>query len=404
MTLDDIDLADLDTFVGSVPHDMFDVLRREAPVWFHPASNGVEGFWCIVKHHDVMELSRDYPHASSARGGITLHDMSEEDLEMQRMMMLQMDPPNHTKLRLLVNKGFTPRMVGQLDQHIHDIAKTIVDDIAERGECDFVVDVAAELPLQVIAEMMGVPVEDRHKIFEWSNQMIGSDDPEYSVTREDAIGAATEMFLYSAELAAAKRADPGDDIISALLQAEVDGEKLTDTEFNLFFQLLAVAGNETTRNLISHGMHLLIENPDQRAKLLADRSLLPGTVDEMLRYASPVMYMRRTAQSDFELRGQTISEGDKIALWYIAANRDEEVFDAPHAFDITRSPNDYVAFGGGGPHFCLGANLAKLEIRVMFEELLERVPDIEPAGPVERLRSNFINGIKHMPVEFSKAH
>jgi cholest-4-en-3-one 26-monooxygenase len=194
MTLDDVNLADLDTFVPSVPHDMFDVLRREAPVWYHPATNGVEGFWCIVKHHDLMDLSRDYPHASSARGGITLHDMTEEDLEMQRMMMLQMDPPNHTKLRLLVNKGFTPRMVGRLDQHIRDIAASIVDDIAARGECDFVVDVAAELPLQVIAEMMGVPVEDRHKIFEWSNQMIGSDDPEYSVTREDAIGAATEMF------------------------------------------------------------------------------------------------------------------------------------------------------------------------------------------------------------------
>ena len=401
MTLDDIDLADLDTFVGSVPHDMFDVLRREAPVWYHPASNGVEGFWCIVKHHDVMELSRDYPHASSERGGITLHDMGEAELEMQRMMMLQMDPPKHTKLRLLVNKGFTPRMIGQLDQHIRDIARSIVDEIAARGECDFVVDVAAELPLQVIAEMMGVPHEDRHKIFEWSNQMIGSEDPEYSVARDDAIGAATEMFFYASELAASKRANPGDDIISALLQAEVDGEMLTDTEFNLFFQLLAVAGNETTRNLISHGMHLLIENPDQRAKLLADRSLLPGTVDEMLRYASPVMYMRRTAQSDFELRGQTIREGDKIALWYIAANRDEEVFDDPHAFDITRSPNDYVAFGGGGPHFCLGANLAKLEIRVMFEELLNRLPDIAPAGPVERLRSNFINGIKHMPVEFS---
>jgi cholest-4-en-3-one 26-monooxygenase len=404
MTLDDIDLADLDAFVGSVPHDMFDVLRNEAPVWYHPAAHGVEGFWCIVKHHDVQELSRDYQHASSARGGITLHDMGEAELEMQRQMMLQMDPPNHTKLRLLVNKGFTPRMIGRLDEHIREIARSIVDEIAARGECDFVVDVAAELPLQVIAEMMGVPHEDRHKIFDWSNRMIGSEDPEYSVTREDAIGAGTEMFFYSTELAAAKRANPGDDIISALLQAEVDGEMLTDTEFNLFFQLLAVAGNETTRNLISHGMHLLIQHPDQYAALVADRSLLPGAVDEMLRYASPVMYMRRTAQSDFELRGQTIREGDKIALWYIAANRDEEVFDQPHTFDITRSPNEHVAFGGGGPHFCLGANLAKLEIRVMFEELLDRLPDIGPAGPVERLRSNFINGIKHMPVRFTPAN
>ena len=198
--------------------------------------------------------------------------------------------------------------------------------------------------------------------------------------------------------------NPGDDIVSALLQAEVDGERLTDAEFDLFFLLLAVAGNETTRNLISHGMLCLIEHPEQRGALVADRSLLPSAVEEMLRWASPVMYFRRTAPADFELRGQTIREGDKVALWYISANRDEEVFDDPHRFDVGRTPNEHVAFGGGGPHFCLGANLARLEIRVMFEELLDRLPDIELAGPVERLRSNFINGIKHMPVKFSETH
>jgi cholest-4-en-3-one 26-monooxygenase len=320
---------------------------------------------------------------------------------MQRQMMLIMDPPQHTKLRLLVNKGFTPRMVGRLEEHIRDVTRSIVDDIAKRGECDFVVEVAAELPLQVIAEMMGVPDEDRHKIFDWSNRLIGSEDPEYNVSRDEAIGAATEMFLYSSELAAEKRKRPGDDIISALLQAEVDGHILTDTEFNLFFQLLAVAGNETTRNLISHGMLALIDNPAEREKLMADRSLLPGAIEEMLRCASPVMYMRRTATSDFELRGQKIREGDKVALWYIAANRDEEVFEDPHRFDITRDNANYVAFGGGGPHFCLGANLAKLEIRVMFEALLDRLPDIELAGEPQRLRSNFINGIKHLPVQFT---
>jgi cholest-4-en-3-one 26-monooxygenase len=315
--------------------------------------------------------------------------------------MLMMDPPKHTKLRLLVNKGFTPRMIGRLEEHIRDITKSIVDGVAARGECDFVVEVAAELPLRVIVEMMGVPDEDRHKIFEWSNRLIGSEDPEYNVSRDEAIDAATEMFMYSTELAARKRKDPGDDIISTLLQAEVEGNRLTDIEFNLFFQLLSVAGNETTRNLISNGMHFLFEHPDQRAKLAADRSLLPSAIDEMLRYASPVMYMRRTAMEDFELRGQTIRAGDKIALWYISANRDEEVFVDPHSFDITRSPNEYVAFGGGGPHFCLGANLAKLEIRVMFDEILDRLPDVELAGDVQRLRSNFINGIKHMPVKFT---
>jgi cholest-4-en-3-one 26-monooxygenase len=403
MTLEDVNLADPGNFVAAVPHDMFEVLRREAPVWFHPGTDEVEGFWCIVKYADLVELSRDYGHASSELGGITLHDASAEDLELQRQMMLMMDPPKHTKLRLLVNKGFTPRMISRLEEHIRDVTKSIVDGVAARGECDFVVEVAAELPLQVIVEMMGVPDEDRHKIFEWSNRLIGSEDPEYNVSREEAIGAATEMFMYSTELAAAKRADPGDDIISTLLQAEVEGNRLTDTEFNLFFQLLSVAGNETTRNLISNGMQFLFEHPDQRAKLAADRSLLPGAIDEMLRYASPVMYMRRTAPEDFELRGQKIRAGDKIALWYISANRDEDVFDDPHRFDITRSPNEYVAFGGGGPHFCLGANLAKLEIRVMFEELLDRLPDIEPAGDVQRLRSNFINGIKHMLVRFTPA-
>jgi cholest-4-en-3-one 26-monooxygenase len=403
MTLEDVNLADSGNFVAGVPHEMFDALRRHAPVWFHPGTDEIEGFWCIVKHRDIQDLSRAYEHASSERGGITLNDMPEEDLELQRQMMLQMDPPKHTKLRLLVNKGFSPRMVGRLEEHIRDITTSIVDNVAARGECDFVVDVAAELPLQVIAEMMGVPQEDRRKIFDWSNRLIGSEDPEYNFSRDDAIGAATEMFMYSTELAAQKRAHPDDDIISALLQAEVDGNMLTDTEFNLFFQLLAVAGNETTRNLISHGMLFLIEHPDQRTKLLADRSLLPSAIDEMLRCASPVMYMRRTAGDDFELRGEKIRAGDKIALWYIAANRDEEVFDDPHHFDITRSPNEYVAFGGGGPHFCLGANLAKVEIRVMFEELLDRLPDIELAGPVQRLRSNFINGIKHMPVRFTAA-
>jgi cholest-4-en-3-one 26-monooxygenase len=211
------------------------------------------------------------------------------------------------------------------------------------------------------------------------------------------------MFGYANELALHKRANPSDDIISVLLQAEVDGERLNDIEFDLFFELLAVAGNETTRNLISHGMLALIEHPDQRQMLLDEPDLLDSTVEEMLRYASPVMYMRRTARSDYEIRGQTIREGDKVALWYIAANHDPDVFKDPHTFDITRSPNEHEAFGGGGPHFCLGSHLAKLEIKVMFEEVLARIPNMELAGDVQRLRSNFINGIKHLPAEFTRA-
>jgi cholest-4-en-3-one 26-monooxygenase len=393
-----VDLTDLDTFVRGVPHDQFDLLRREAPIYFHE-EQGQAGFWCITRYDDLHTISQQHPVFSS-EWGITLHEGTEESLAQQRMMMLQMDPPRHTRLRLIVNKGFTPRMISRLHDRVREIARELVDAVAERGECDFVVDVAAELPLQVIAELMGVPQADRHQLFDWSNRMIGSDDPEYAVAAEEAQTAAIEMFAYANELAVHKRANPSDDIISVLLQAEVDGERLNDIEFDLFFELLAVAGNETTRNLISHGMLALIENPDQRKLLLDDPLLLDSTVEEMLRWASPVMYMRRTARSDFPIRGETIREGDKVALWYIAANHDPDVFEDPHRFDITRHPNEHEAFGGGGPHFCLGSHLAKLEIKVMFEELLARIPEMELAGEVQRLRSNFINGIKHLPVAF----
>jgi cytochrome P450 len=393
-----VDLTDLDTFVRGVPHEQFDLLRREAPIYFHPETEQA-GFWCVTRYDDLHQVSQAHPVFSS-EWGITLHEGTEESLAQQRMMMLQMDPPRHTRLRLIVNKGFTPRMIGRLHERIREVAREIVDGIAERGECDFVVDVAAELPLQVIAELMGVPQSDRHMLFEWSNRMIGSDDPEYAVSSDVAQSAAIEMFGYANELALAKRADPSDDIISVLLQAEVDGERLNDIEFDLFFELLAVAGNETTRNLISHGMLALLEHPDQRRMLLDDPMLLDSAVEEMLRWASPVMYMRRTARSDYEIRGETIREGDKVALWYIAANHDPDVFEDPHRFDITRHPNEHEAFGGGGPHFCLGTHLARLEIKVMFEEVLARIPEMELAGDVQRLRSNFINGIKHLPVAF----
>ena len=263
-TLADVDLANLDTFVAGVPHDMFDLLRREAPAYFHPEPLG-NGFWCIVRHDDLQQVSRAWEDYSS-EWGITLHEVDDDQLSQQRMMMLMMDPPRHTKLRLLVNKGFTPRMIERLHERIRGIAGSLAEQALERGECDFVVDVAAELPLQVIAEMMGVPHEDRHKVFEWSNRLIGSEDPEYAVSAEDAMGAATEMFLYANDLAAHKRANPSDDIVSTLLAAEVEGERLSDLEFDMFFELLAVAGNETTRNLISHGMLALIEQPDQRQR------------------------------------------------------------------------------------------------------------------------------------------
>jgi cholest-4-en-3-one 26-monooxygenase len=251
----------------------------------------------------------------------------------------------------------------------------------------------------VIAELIGVPSDERHKIFEWSNRMIGSEDPEYIVTDEEVFNAQVEMFMYAQALAEKRRAEPGDDIITALLSAEVDGESLSDMDFNLFFLLLSVAGNETTRNAISHGMNAFLENPEQYDLLVSDPAKhIDGAVEEILRWASPVMYFRRNCTKDTVVGSETIKEGDKISLWYISANRDEDVFDDPFRFDIQRSPNNHIAFGGGGPHFCLGAQLARLEIRMLFEELATRYPRIEALGEPDRLRSNFIGGIKHLPV------
>jgi cholest-4-en-3-one 26-monooxygenase len=313
--------------------------------------------------------------------------------------MLMMDPPDHTRYRKLVNRGFTPRMIGVLEPHIRELTVNIIEQAMAKDSCDFVVDIAAELPLEVIAELIGVPREERHKIFEWSNRMVGSEDPEYIVSEEEVFNAQVEMFMYAQALAEKRRAEPRDDIVSALLSAEVDGDSLSDMDFNLFFLLLSVAGNETTRNAIAHGMNAFLENPDQYAALVADPAgRISLATEEILRWASPVMYFRRNATRDFELRGETIREGDKISLWYISANRDEDVFDDPFRFDIQRQPNNHIAFGGGGPHFCLGAQLARMEIHVLFEELAKRAPTIEALGAPDRLRSNFIGGIKHLPV------
>ncbi len=406
--LADINLWDKDRFVEGVPHDWFELLRKEAPVYWHPgdaAFDGAQGsadpFWCVTGYDDVVTVNRDNATFSSAERLVFMWDPDDANLEQQRLLMLNMDPPLHTRYRRLINKGFTPRMVSELESTMRKRATEIVDKIADRGSCDFVTDVASELPLQVIADLMGVPQEDRHKLFDWSNRMIGADDPEYGITEEIAQQASMELYAYAAQLAEQKRADPKDDLISVLTTAEVGGEQLSGLEIDLFFLLLSVAGNETTRNLISHGMVELVNNPDQLAKVRADRSLLPGTVEEMLRYASPVMNFRRTAMSDVRLGGQDIKAGDKVVIWYISANRDEKVFKDPYTFDIERTPNEHVAFGGGGPHFCLGANLARMEINVMFDEILDRLDDLEITAPVSRLRSNFINGLKHIPLSFT---
>ncbi len=399
MTLADLDVANPDHYVAGVPHHMFKQLRREAPVFWHREWKG-SPFWAVTKYDDVVAVSRDPRTFSSERMSCFLFDPAPGDIDNIRLMMVNMDPPKHAKLRSLVNKGFTPRMIGRLEPHVREIARSIIDNVAPKGECDFVSDVAAELPLQVIAELMGVPHSDRRMLFDWSNRLIGFDDPEFQQSLDDGKAAAAEVYMYANQLAVERRDSAGDDIVSVLMNAEVDGQKLTEMEFDLFFLLLIVAGNETTRNLISGGMRALIEHPDQRARLLADPSLIATAVDEMLRWVTPVMEFRRTATRDTELRGQKIREGDKIGIFYVSANRDEDVFPNPDAFDVGRTPNEHLAFGIG-EHFCLGANLARLEIRVMFEELLRRLPNIELAGPVERLRSSFINGIKRMPVQFT---
>jgi cytochrome P450 len=400
MRLADIDLTDPDRFAAAgPPHEAFRLLRAEAPVYRHPGRHG-DDFWVITRYADVRRVSLDQATFSSARRSTILREWTPEELEGLRHQMINMDPPRHTKYRRIVNLGFSPKMVNRLEPHIRQMSNRIIDTVASRGECDFVTAVAAELPLQVIVEMMGVPIEDRHLVFDWSNKMIGFDDPEYSASADTGAMAAAEMYMYAQELATARRRCPRDDLASVLLHAEVEGERLSELDFNSFFLMLLVAGNETTRNLISGGMLVLLEHPAERARLLADPRLMPAAVEEMLRWVSPVMYFVRTATRDVELHGQTVREGERVTIWYGSANRDAEVFPEPDRFDVRREPNDHLAFGIG-PHFCLGANLARLEIRIMFEELLRRLPDLELAGPVVRLRSNFINGIKSMPVRFT---
>jgi len=402
MELSDINLLDRDAFAKGVPHEWFTYLRANHPIFKHPEPDG-PGFWVVTKYDDVVSVGRDGATYSSdqKRGGVVVLEETEmNDFEQGGNLMLTMDAPEHTRYRKLVNRGFTPRQMRMLEPHIRELTAQIIDDVIEQGGCDYVVDVAAEVPLQVIAEMLGVPQEDRHKLFEWSNRMIGSEDPEYLVSEQEVMNAQVEMFMYANELAAARRAEPRDDIISALLTSEVDGDQLSEMDFNLFFLLIAVAGNETTRNSISHGIKAFCDFPEQYQLLVNDPTLAQSATDEIVRWASPVMYFRRNVTKDTVLRGQQLKEGDKIAMYYISANRDEDVFDRPFEFDIRRSPNEHVGFGGGGPHHCLGMNLARMEIYVLLEEMAKRMPTLERTGDAEPLRSNFIAGIKHMPVKY----
>jgi cholest-4-en-3-one 26-monooxygenase len=396
------DLTDPDLYAQRVPQEEFAELRRATPVRWNPQPCDMgfhdDGFWAVTKHKDVVAVSRDSETWSSYENGAIVRFLSgntREQVELQRVIMLNIDPPHHTKVRGIVSRGFTPRAINNLRDVLHDRAQKIVKEAVEKGSGDFVTDVACELPLQAIAELIGVPQEDRHKLFSWSNDMVGYDDPEFE---GDGEAASVEILSYSMVMAEDRRACPRDDIVSKLVNAQIDGDELTSDEFGFFVILLAVAGNETTRNAISHGMLAFLDHPDQWELFKAGRP--PTAVDEIVRWATPVTVFQRTATKDTELGGQPISKGQRVGLFYRSANFDEEVFAEPEQFNVLRDPNPHVGFGGTGAHYCLGANLARLEIDLMFNAIADAMPDIGKAGDPQRLRSGWLNGVKRLPVTY----
>jgi cytochrome P450 len=396
--LKSIDLSDPDIFLPGAPHESFDVLRREAPIFWNAEPAGT-GFWAITRHADVVRVSRDAASFSSGRG-VFIEDFPPGDMRTSPDIMINMDPPKHSRFRALVSKGFTPRVIQRLEGRVRGLMTQLIDAVSARGGCDFAREIAGNLPLQVILEMIGVPREDQAQMLDWTARFFGASDPEHAGTHEDINALIHAMHAYAHRLAEERRRSPEDDMLSLLMAAEVDGEKLSYAEFGSFFNLLLTAGHDTTKNLVTNGMLALIQHPGQRRRLVEAPSLIPSAVEEMLRFAPPVFYFRRSALRDTEVGGQKIARGEKVVLWYVSANRDEAVFKDPHAFDVGRSPNEHLAFGVG-PHVCMGHALARLEARVAFEELLRRLPDMDLEGPVVRLRSNWVNGIKSMPVRFT---
>ncbi|MEU4577113.1 cytochrome P450 [Nonomuraea sp. NPDC023979] len=392
-----IDLVDQDRYAtAGPPHEQFAWLRAHDPVHWHEDE---PGFWAVTRHEDVVHVSRHSDLFSSSRRLALFNEMPEEQRALQRLMMLNQDPPDHTRRRSLVNRGFTPRTIGALEQHIRDICDDLLDKCGT--EADFVTEVAAPLPLYVICELLGAPVTDRDKLFSWSNRMIGAQDPDYADTPEEGAAAAAEVYAYANQLAAQRRANPRDDIVTKLIQPDDSGETLDENEFDLFVLLLVVAGNETTRNAASGGMLALFDHPDQWNRLVADPTLARTAADEIVRWVSPVNLFRRTSTADQMLGDRQIKEDDKVVVFYSSANRDTAVFPDAETFDIGRDPNPHIGFGGGGAHFCLGNHLAKLELRILFEQLARRYPRLTQTGEARRLRSNFINGIKELPVKLA---
>ncbi|MDI3389672.1 cytochrome P450 [Streptomyces sp. B-S-A8] len=404
---DGFDATDPDLLQSRVPHPEFAELRQTAPVWWCPQPRGItgfddEGYWAVTRHADVKYVSTHPELFSSSTNTAVIRfneHINRDQIDVQKLIMLNMDPPEHTRVRQIVQRGFTPRAVRTLSDALRVRARAIADEARQSldsdGSFDFVTRVAVELPLQAIAELIGVPQEDRARIFDWSNKMIAYDDPEYAITEEVGAEAAMELIGYAMNMAADRKQCPAKDIVSQLVAAEDQGNLSTD-EFGFFVLLLAVAGNETTRNAISHGMHAFLTHPEQWE--LYKRERPTTTAEEIVRWATPVTAFQRTATQDTEIGGTPVKAGDRVGLFYSSANNDAEVFDRPERFDITRDPNPHLGFGGGGPHFCLGKSLAIQEIDLIFNALADALPDLRLAGDPRRLRAAWLNGIKELPV------
>jgi cytochrome P450 len=417
LTLAEIDLSDEALFESGRSLEAFKVLRRENPVSYDPQNEYAIARWHLTKYDDVLYVSRHPELFSSERGIVQFESINPEEAQAAASgngkMLITMDPPRHVKLRRLVNKGFTPRAVNAMEPYIREITRRIIERSAEKGESDFVIDVASQIPLAVICGMMGIPDEDWPLMFSLTNKVLGAGDPEYQDivppeqrgTPEAARAAGNygtfQMFSFFSQMLAARKEQRRQDLVSLLVDSHIDGEQLTDEDILWFCFLLILAGNETTRNAISGGLLSFFENPDEKRRLMNDMSLMPSAVEEILRYISPVTHMARSVNEDTVIRNAHIKKGERVVMWYPSVNRDEDVFPDADRFDIARSPNDHLAFGIG-EHFCLGAGFARLELKVLFEELFGRYPDVEMAGPPERLRSTFIGGIKHLPIRYPR--